>query len=108
LSRTYRARWQAMSKNDEIADLLEENKKAIDFLTVTYNEHKELLDQHKLTEELEQLLACVHCFCSASEHRLIASMQEDVHAAQLPRQFRGRETWSKTARPESGVESKRS
>jgi hypothetical protein len=63
-----------MSKNEEIADLLEENKGAIGFLTKTYNEHKELLDEHKLTEDLEQLLACVCCFRSASEHRLIASM----------------------------------
>jgi hypothetical protein len=63
-----------MSENDVIADLLEDNKGAIDILTWTYNEHKELLDQHKLTDDLEQLLACVRCFRSASEHRLIASM----------------------------------
>jgi hypothetical protein len=79
-----------MSENDEIADLLEENKGAIDFLTDTYNEHKELLDQHKLTQDLEQLLACVCCFCSASEHWLIVSMQEDDQAARLPRQVQGR------------------
>jgi hypothetical protein len=97
-----------MSENDEIADLLEENKGAIDFLTETYNEHKELLDQHKLTEDLEQLLACVCCFCSASEHQLIASMQEDDQAAQLPRRVQGRESWSKTARTEGGLASGRS
>jgi hypothetical protein len=73
-SLTYRARPQAMSENDVIADLLEDNKREIDLLTRMYNEHKELLDQHKLTGDLEQLLACVRCFCSSSEHRLIASM----------------------------------
>jgi hypothetical protein len=92
-----------MSENDEIADLLEENKGAIHFLTDTYNKHKELLDQHELTEDLEQLLASVHCFCSTS-HRLIASMQEDGQAARLPRRVQGRESWSKTARPEGGLE----
>jgi hypothetical protein len=97
-----------MSQNDEIAGLLEENKGAIDFLTKTYNEHKDLLDQHKLTDDLEQLLVCVRCFRSASEHRLIASMQEDDQGASLPRRHQGRETWSKTARPEGGVESERS
>jgi hypothetical protein len=73
-SLTYRARPQSMSHNEEIVDLLEESKRAIDFLTKTYNEHKELLDQHKLTEDLEELLGCVCCSRSASQHRLIASV----------------------------------
>jgi hypothetical protein len=52
---------QAVTENEEIADLLEENKAEVDFLIKIYNSHKELLDQHELTEDLEQLLACVHC-----------------------------------------------
>jgi hypothetical protein len=101
---------QAMSENDEIADLLEENKRAMNFLTEMYNEHKELLDQHKLTEDLDELLACVRCFRSASEHRLIAfmHMQEDDQAAQLPRRVQGREARSSTARSEGSVEGRRS
>jgi hypothetical protein len=99
-----------MSENDEIVDLLEENKGAINFLTETYNEHRELLDEHKLTGDLERLLAYVGCFRSAREHRLIVSMhiQEDDQAAQLPRRVQGRGTWSKTAEPEVGVESGKS
>jgi hypothetical protein len=97
-----------MSENDEIAYLLKENKGTIDFLTETYNEHKELLDQHKLTEDLEELQACVRFFRSASEHRLIASVQGDDQAAQLPRRVQGRETWSNTPEPEGGMERGRS
>jgi predicted transcriptional regulator len=52
---------QTMTENEEIANLLEENRAEVDFLLETYNGYKELLDQHKLTEELEQLLAYVHC-----------------------------------------------
>jgi hypothetical protein len=58
LRRVYR---QARIENEEIANLLEENKAEIDFLIETYNGYKELFDQHKLTEDLEQLLAYVHC-----------------------------------------------
>src|SRR5258708_5124873 len=70
---TRRACLQAMSENEEIADLLEENKAEVDQLTATYNRFKELLDQHKLTEDLDQLLACVHSCHSKGEHHLIVS-----------------------------------
>jgi hypothetical protein len=58
LTRVYR---QAKIENKEIANLLEENKAEVDFLIETYNGYKELLDQHQLTKDLEQLLVCVHC-----------------------------------------------
>jgi hypothetical protein len=53
--------WQAKIENKEIANLLEENKAEVDFLIKTYNSYKELLDQHQLTKDLEQLLGCIHC-----------------------------------------------
>jgi hypothetical protein len=59
---TYSTCPQAMSENDEIVNLLEENKAEVDFLIETYNEHKELLDQHKLTVDLEELLEYVPCY----------------------------------------------
>jgi hypothetical protein len=52
---------QAMAENEQITDLLEENEAEVDFLIETYNVHKEILDQHELTEDLQQLLAYVHC-----------------------------------------------
>jgi hypothetical protein len=59
-----------MTENEEIAGLLEENKAEVDFLFETYNSYKELLDQHKLTEDLEQLLAYVYCKCSQVNNNL--------------------------------------
>ena len=50
-----------MSENDQIAELLEENKAEVDVLIETYNGYKELLDQHKLPDDLEHLLAYVDC-----------------------------------------------
>jgi hypothetical protein len=52
---------QAMTENEEITELLEENKAEVDFLIETYNGYKELLDQHKLSEDLKQLQAYVRC-----------------------------------------------
>jgi hypothetical protein len=62
VSLTCRARPQAVSENDEIADLLKENKAEVELLIETYNGYKELLDQHKLTDDLEQLLEYVQCY----------------------------------------------
>jgi hypothetical protein len=71
LTHVYR---QAMTENEEIANLLEENRAEVDFLLETYNGYKELLDQHKLTEELEQLLAYVHCKRLQVNNTLSSSM----------------------------------
>jgi len=59
---------QAMSEDEEIADLLEENKAEVGFLIETYNGYKEILDQHQLTEDLEQLLTYVPATAPASGH----------------------------------------
>ena len=46
---------QAMSEKQEILDLLQENQEEMDLLAGLYNEHKEHLDQTKLTHDLERL-----------------------------------------------------
>ena len=85
-----------MSEDEEIADLLEENKAEIGLLIETYNGYKEILDQHQLTEDLEQLLTYVPATAPASGHRLITSIQEGGQVAQLSHRVQGRDTWSKT------------
>ena len=81
-----------MSEDEEIADLLEVNKAEVDFLIETYNNHKELLDQHQLTEDLEQLLAYVPVTAPESGHHLIASIQEGGRVAQISQRDQGRDT----------------
>ena len=51
-----------MSEKQDILDLLQENQAEIDLLAQLYNEHKECLDQAKLTQDLERLraYACLH------------------------------------------------
>jgi len=93
---TRRGYLQAMSEDEEIADLLEENKAEVGFLIETYNGYKEILDQHQLTEDLEQLLTYVPATAPASGHRLITSIQEGGQVAQLSHRVQGRDTWSKT------------
>ena len=59
---TPRAYLQAMSEKQDILDLLQENQAEMDLLAQLYNEHKECLDQTKLTHDLERLraYACFH------------------------------------------------
>ena len=83
---------QAMSEDEEIADLLEENKAEVGFLIETYNSHKEILDQHQLTEDLEQLLTYVPATALASGHQLTASIQEGGQVAQVSHRVQGRDT----------------
>jgi len=85
-----------MSEDEEIANLLEENKAEVGFLIETYNYYKEILDQHQLTEDLEQLLTYVPVTASARGHRFIASIQESGQAAQLSHRVQGRDTRSGT------------
>jgi len=89
---TRRGYLQATSEDEEIASLLKENKAEIDFLIETYNSHKEILDQHQLTEDLEQLLTYVPATAPASGHHLIASIQEGGQVAQLSHRVQGRDT----------------
>lgn len=42
-------------------DLLDENEEEIRMLQDLYDEHKELLDQNKLSKDLEQLYKLVGC-----------------------------------------------
>ena len=51
-----------MSEKQDILDLLQENQEEMDILADLYNEHKECLDQAKLTHDLERLraYACLH------------------------------------------------
>jgi len=53
---------QAMSEKQDILDLLQENQAEMDLLAEIYNEHKERLDQTKLTHDLERLreYVCLH------------------------------------------------
>ena len=48
-----------MSEKRDILDLLQENQEEMDLLAGLYNEHKERLDQTKLTHDLERLRAYV-------------------------------------------------
>ena len=89
---TRRGDLQAMSEDEEIASLLEENKAEVGFLIETYNSHKEILDQHQLTEDLEQLLTFVPATAPASGHHLIASIQEGGQIAQISHRVQGRDT----------------
>ena len=59
---TRRGCLQAMSENQDILDLLQENQEETDLLAELYNEHKECLDQAKLTQDSERLRvhACLH------------------------------------------------
>ena len=50
---------QAMSEKQDIIDLLQENQEEMDLLAGLYNQHKEHLDQTKLTHDLERLRAYV-------------------------------------------------
>ena len=52
-----------MSEKQDILDLLQENQGEMVLLAQLYNEHKEYLDQTKLTQDLERLraYACFHC-----------------------------------------------
>ena len=51
-----------MSEEQDILDLLQENQAEMGLLAKLYNEHKECLDQAKLTQDLERLraYACLH------------------------------------------------
>jgi hypothetical protein len=46
-----------MAEKQEVSDLLEKNEEEIGAIIDMYNEYKEILDQHRLTEDLEELLA---------------------------------------------------
>ena len=85
-----------MSEDEEIAALLKANKAEVGFLIEIYNDHKEILDQHQLTEDLEELLTYVPATAPASGHHLIASIQEGRQVAQLSHRVQGQYTWSKT------------
>ena len=89
---TRRGYLQAMSEDEEIADLLEENKAEVGFLIETYNGYKEILDQHQLTEDLEKVLTYVPATAPANGYRLIPSMQEGGQVTQLSHRVQGRET----------------
>ena len=60
---------QAMSENQDILDLLQENQEEMGLLAELYNEHKERLDQAKLNHDLERLRAyvCLHHIHSANK-----------------------------------------
>jgi len=46
-----------MTERQDIADLLQVNQEETNLLADLYNEHKEFLDQSKLTQDLERLRA---------------------------------------------------
>ena len=81
-----------MSEDEEIAYLLEENQAEVGLLIKTYNTYKELLDQHQLTEDLEQLQAYVPATTPESGHHLIASIQEGGQFPQFSHRVQGQGT----------------
>jgi len=83
---TRRGYLQALSEDEVIADLLKANKAEVGVLIEIYNDHKEILDQHQLTEDLEQLLEYVPATAPASGHHLIASIQEGGQLTQISHQ----------------------
>jgi predicted RNA-binding protein with EMAP domain len=52
---------QALSERKEVTELINENEEEMRLLQDLYIEHKELLDQDKLNEDLEQLHGSVGC-----------------------------------------------
>jgi len=89
---TRRGYLQAMSEDEEIAALLKANKAEIGFLIEIYNGHKEILDQHQLTEDLGQLMTYVPATAPASGHHLIASIQDGGQLAQISHRVQGPDT----------------
>ena len=83
---TRRGYLQALSEDEVIADLLKANKAEVGVLIEIYNDHKEILDQHQLTEDLEQLLEYVPATAPASGRHLIASIQEGGQLTQISHQ----------------------
>jgi len=81
-----------MSEDEEIAALLKANKAEVGFLIEIYNDHKEILDQHQLTEDLEELLTYVPATAPASGHHLITSIQDGGQLAQISHRVQGRDT----------------
>ena len=57
-----------------MADLLKENQEEMDLLAELYNEHKEHLDQSKLTQDLERLRAYAYLHHINSAYKLTADM----------------------------------
>jgi len=60
-----------MSEKQDIVLLLQENKEEMDLLAELHSEHKELLDQTKLMDDLERLraYACLHILLAIQAHR---------------------------------------
>lgn len=61
-----------MFEEQEIVDLLQENQEEMDLLAGLYNEHKEHLDQSKLTQDLERLRAYAYPHHIDLAHQLTA------------------------------------
>jgi len=56
-------------EKQEIVELLQENQEEMDLLAELYNEHKEHLDQTKLTQNLERLQAYAYSHHIAFAHK---------------------------------------
>jgi len=89
---TRRGYLQAMSEDEEIAAFLKVNKAEVGFLIEIYNNHKEILDQHQLSEDLEELLTYVPVTAPASGRHLIASIQDGGQLAQISHRVQGQDT----------------
>ena len=61
-----------MVEKQEVVDLLQENQEEMDLLAELYNEHKEHLDQSKLTQDLERLRAYAYLHHIDLPHELTA------------------------------------
>ena len=62
-----------MSEKQDIIDLLQENQEEMNLLAGIYNQHKEHLDQTKLTHDLERLRAYVCRQCVHFPYKLTAT-----------------------------------
>lgn len=58
----------------EIVNLLQENQEEMELLAELYNEHKEHLDQGKLTKDLERLQAYAYIHHIDFEHKFTADL----------------------------------
>lgn len=61
-------------EEQEIVDLLQENQEEMDLLAELYNEHKEHLDQSKLTRDLERLRAYAYLHHIDFAHKFTADL----------------------------------
>src|SRR5258708_6151342 len=101
---TRRVCLQAMSENEEIAELLEENKAEVDQLSETYKRTPKSTQAHREFGPTSAMRPWLPLEMRTPTHRF----QENGRIANFSCRVQEQETQSETTRSEGGVESGRS